>query len=77
MIGERRERALVQGGAQHLIHAAVQSEKPPVHPLKADFGRAFQEDAATAVHRAAAMDGRGENSPLYAGRTVHGGRAAI
>jgi hypothetical protein len=29
----------------------VQSEKSPLHPPKADFGRAFQETAPTAVHR--------------------------
>jgi len=47
----------------------AQSGKPPVHPPKADFGRAFQDDAATAVHRNAARDGRSRNPPLHAGHT--------
>jgi hypothetical protein len=49
----------------------AQSGKPPVHDR---LGRAFQDDAVTAVHRNAARDGRSKNPPLHAGHTRQSGR---
>jgi hypothetical protein len=48
---EKRAGACLQGVRSTSSMLPAQSEKPPLHPPKADFGRAFRETEAAAVRR--------------------------